>query len=394
MLAVLALIHFRLHSLKSLKCKFVLGIFLPLFKCCNSSRYPSLPKIFERVSQKAASIDTKLLELPESEIKNPQLTVWTELTKLATSLEKHLNGGSGEYPFQKAWDDLCREFQKALIESAPKVRLTTTPGPNGKGPSTDHLLATPTSIRAASTQIDISDDETGPAEIVTPIKGSSKKRSCPSNQSTPSKAPRRMSEIPRYESVVPVSQTTNKTFNLLEIRSLIRDAYIGIQGQTHPKTIEGMIKSSMSHWDGLLERFLGDVKSLIWNLIRDRVRVTFERRQQTQFYEQVLKISEVFLNDVVEQQTQMAKLILRCEQHQPRTLNDRSIYSARERAHKFLQQSRLRARATAIQEEQEKVSGRLRTEEAKMKDLEKIIEAENTKLDEYSQEVDAMAVSH
>ena len=352
----------------------------------------SIPKIREQVVQKAASIDHKLSQLPEPNITNPELTVYTELIKLGLDLKNHINGGSAEYPFQKAWNDLSRRFQRALVDSSPKLMVTSTTRRIDPGTSTENALATPSSARANSVRIEISDDDDNGIEKTTPIKGS-KKRPCNSTQSTPSKVPRRMSVIPRYESADPVRKQPKK-FTLPEIRELIRDAYVGIHGQTDSKTIEHMIGLSIAHWDGHLDTFLKEAKSLIRDTVVERLEETFERYRQTELFKQVLQICEYFLNDAIAQHTQTLRKVLRWEQRRPTALNDKAAILACDRAREILQKSRLNARARVILNEQERISGRSRNDEAKAKELEKIMEKEGSKPDEYSQEIEAMVVSH
>ena len=326
-----------------------------------------------------------LSQLPEPNITNPQMIVITELIRLGRDLEKHLNGGSAEYPFPKAWDSLSKKFHKSLVESLPKMIIST--------PKLDSALATPSSARTASIRIDISDDDDDDGiEQSTPIKGT-KKRPSNSMQSTPSKVPRRMSEIPRYESVAPVRKVHQKTFTLPEIRELIRDAYVGLHGQTDSKTIETMIKLSIAHWDSLLEMFLRETKTLIRNTVVERLEETFERYRQTTFFMQILQMCEYFLNDAIAQHTQTLQKILRWEQCRPTQLSDRAAILACNRAREILQTSRLKMRGRAILEEQERNCGRPRSDEAKAKELEKIMEKESSLPDEYSQEIEAMVVS-
>ena len=308
----------------------------------------------------------------------------TELIRLGLDLEKHLNGGSAEYPFQKAWNNLSRKFQKSLAESLPKMMIST--------PKPDNLLATPSSARANSIRIDISDDDDDGIDQSTPIKGT-KKRPYNSTHSTPSKAPRRMSEIPHYESVGPTRKVQQKTFTLPEIRELIRDAYVGIHGQTDSKTIEHMIKLSIAHWDSLLELFLREAKTLIRNTVIERLEETFERYRQTGFFTQILQMCEYFLNDAIAQHTLTLQKILRWEQSRPTALTDKAAILACNRAREVLQNSRLKMRSRAILEEQERNSGRQRSDEAKAKELERIMEKESSLPDEYNQEIEAMVVS-
>lgn len=342
------------------------------------------------MEQKAVYVDEKLKMLPQPPAGNLPMQVLEKILKLESSLRKHVNGGSAEFPFQKDWKNLVMEFRKVLADSRPKMVLSSPPYTQRRASSqaTDDFPGTPTPRgRDPPITIDSEDDEPKPTPV---SQRSGHKRARPdSSQFTPQKF-QRMSDLPSF----PVNQEREifaKRFYLAEIRGYINDATIGLPGQIDPKATDRMIKFSMELWEKPLDQFLDQTAELCRTLVLERVTEIFDTWVQTPFYAQMLALCNSFLEEVLLQQRQLAQRILSWELMRPMTFDEEGMRSATDKALSEIQKKQFHARANVWLEKQER-NGKVSTGSIRLEKLSKVTEAQIGP-DPYAQEVIAMGVS-
>jgi GTPase SAR1 family protein len=82
-----------------------------------------LPGIIEQISERAKAVTAELETLPDPPSANIPYILCQKLNAFSNGLRFHIDGGSPDYPLQKNWSQLASDFQKALLESRPTMRL-------------------------------------------------------------------------------------------------------------------------------------------------------------------------------------------------------------------------------------------------------------------------------
>ena len=349
-----------------------------------------MPDIIDQVQEKADFIEAKLKELPEPLDGNLPVIVCGELLRFEGEIQKYIDGGLQDNTFQKRWHDLALEFRKVLADSRPVLMLPTPSAPRQSSRDTpsSEMTGTPTpaSGRGNVAVFTVDSDSEGDRKP-SPVQHSGRKRSHPWTQSTPTKHTRLVPNRARGYDI------KSKRFSLSEVRDIIRDAYTGLPNQTHPKAIEKMIRLSQEHWYEPVEHFLGQVRQLCQAMIFEQILEVFGHRQQTKFYEQILGICEIFFEEALGYQRQVARDILGWELSKPNTLNSEAMNIARDKALTMLQNRRREVRANTYLDEQEAKSGKTTTGQARIEKLSKLTDDGKLAPDMYTQEIMAMSVS-
>lgn len=120
-----------------------------------------------------------------------------EMIKFERQIEKHFDGGSQLFPFQKDWHEAALRFRKDLADTRPILTLQDPRKLGEPRYSCDLTLrsisGTPTPVgkaTMAAISIDSDDEDGAPSFEPSPIRQSGKKRPNSSAQSTPAKVPR------------------------------------------------------------------------------------------------------------------------------------------------------------------------------------------------------------
>ena len=338
-------------------------------------------------------INTRLKELPEPLHGNLPAIVLGELMKFEKELQKNIDGGSRDYPFQKAWNERAMQFRKILADTKPIMRLP----PPQKHPQCASVRDTPSGTQGTPTPasrtteaiaIDSEDDDLPPFN--SPVQRSGSKRPHTSAPSTPIKSQRLTNATPR--SVPVLAKVHSKCFEVIEVQSIIQDAYVGgIPNQVHPRATEEMIITSMSHWQEPLEQFLKETQELCEGMVFEQVQGVFGHRQQTRYFDLILDICRGFFEDAFSEQRQLLKRVLAWELSRPKTLNDEAMGIARDKALTKLQNHSREIRAYEYVEEQEGRSGKPTTGAARKEKIIKVPESQ-LKPEPYGRELLAMSV--
>ena len=312
------------------------------------------------------------MELPEPIHGNLPAIVLGKLMKFKDAIQRQIDGGSKEHMFQKMWNEKAQEFLKSLADTRPVIKMPSKMQHSQAAPSTPSKnRGTPSSTSSSNKDtITIESDSDDDQIQQTPISRTRKKRAHADYQATPIKTQRTANNPPCQSAF-----TQTKNFDLLEVRSIISDAYIGgIPGQIHPKAIEEMIQASVAHWENPLEVFLQATQRLCENMVSDQVHAVFEHHQNTRFFLLIMEVCQSFFEDVFAQQRHLAKRILSWEISKPKTLNEEAMSIARDKAMTLLQNLSKEICAHNFVEEQEKKTGKFTTGMARKEKLAKVPE--------------------
>ena len=363
----------------------------------------SLPKIIEKLQQKADSIDAELRLLPEPLSGNLPAIVVGEMMQFQQELEKELDGGSEQRPFRKRFRELAYNLRHALAETRPKAYLLTPhthqhhnkPVYRQQSIQARSQIGTPTPIRRANADevIDL-DDEDEPQQATTEqdlafrTPTSSRKRPNGSSQEErPCKTPRVSMENPYLS----IQGNCSKTFNLEEVRSVLQNTHIGLPGQTHPKAIEQLIRESTSHWKLPVEAFIEEVDSLCKNMVSEVMKRIFGHRHVTQYYDRIMEGCESFLNEAINESAKMSRRTLGWELYEPDTLDGQTLATARRDATKYLQLHRRKALAAEVIDEESRRANKELSPEVRKDKIEKLPD-NNLPPEDYASEMQALAV--
>jgi len=338
-------------------------------------------------------IETQLSQLPEPLDTNLAPTVMGELMTFEAYIEKHIKGGTPEYPFQKEWDLITQDFRQELADTRP-VLVFSSARSLGRGQQfSGSLVGTPTIAARNTTPIPVEsdgdDDHDATPSRSTPAFHRSSKRPPPSiSQSTPTKFLKTVSGV----SPILPARKGSKRFHLPEVRNICLNAYNGGIRKISPRAIENMIAISMEHWEDPLDHFMTRTKKLCEELIFEQIQKVYGKHSQTEYYEAIRQICETFFDNAFSEQRQLAKRILNWEQCRPKTCNDKAMESAEAEVLIVLRKKSREIRAEAYLCEQERKSGKQSTGQGRMEKLDKITDAQLAP-EGYNQEIEAMSVS-
>ena len=312
-----------------------------------------------------------------------------EIGKFSNELQKHIDGGSQDCPFQKLFYELATSFRKTLGDSKPKAILRESSRPLATR-ETPTSTSTPTPRSGAAAITIDSDPEDEFCSTPTPMiyrSGNGKKRPLNTPENSPNKTRRTEKSLPY--SVGRLPQPT--FFTLPEIRQVIHRGYISLPGQVDPKAIEELIRQSMAHWGDVTRTFLARTKELCQNAVSEQVQKAFRHRQDTTYYNEILNICDEFLEEILARYGDQAVRMLDWELAKPKTLNERAMGVARQEALDLLTLERRKVLATPYLEELERKTN-------KQSDLsrdERLAKVPNERLapETYGPELNAIAVS-
>ena len=346
--------------------------------------------IQEQVQSKAAYIDIELLSLPAPTGGNLPFIVAEELSKFSVQLQRHIDGGSQICPFQKDFHELATQFRQSLSNTKPILKLRefaplpTRETPNGSTVGTPCPVSRSRGSQDTNFVVDISDDEDAPSPVV---QRSGKKRVNGSVLESPSKV------LKTETFSLPSRQTTqSRCFTLPEVRRIIQRGYISLPGQVDPKAIEELISQSMEHWKKPLEAFFVQVSALCKNTVLQQVEGVFGHRQQTRYYNEILEVCDLFLEEACAEQFKIAERLLSWELSKPTTLDERTMELARTAATNLLLSQRRKILADRFLSEQEEKSGKRSGGPLRDEKLAKVPDHELT-VETFGPELKAMAVS-
>ena len=353
---------------------------------------------------KLAEIGTKLKELPEPPKGNLSLKVFEKILQFDGEMQKNIDGGAQEYPFQKEWHLVAMHFRRTLAYSYPRLALAASSA-SLSTPTSSRMpyrpSCTPTPRQNSLSVINVDSDEDKGFACSTPTHRPKRKQT--GSKSTLTSPPKRsrLSDIPLHISQehsddveeVPIDRRAPfaKRFSLTDIRNIIRDAHIGLPNQVHPKATERMIKESLSLWDKPLQDLLRITGDLCHNLIAQRLDAIFGIWTQTRLFESVHEICRSWLTDLLATQKHIAERSLCVERHKALTYNYEAMQSASEKALPALESACREDRAKSLLNKLDPNWAVDLTEQLRRERIAKVVEKQ-LGTDPYIQEIRAMAV--
>ncbi|KAL4943649.1 hypothetical protein BDV06DRAFT_221004 [Aspergillus oleicola] len=282
-----------------------------------------LPRIIEKIDEKAERIDAELSTLPDPPSANVPYILCGLLYTLKDQIRCHIDGGSREYPLQKLWVKIAEDFKRALVKTRPTVKLLSD--------ADQQLMA-----------VDGNEDSECEMIAQTPVK-----RKSPGDPPAPS-APgiHRVSKNSGYcTSCFDSFVSPAKVFTWEDIQEINSEsASAGIPQQINPKALEVMDKMSVQHWNGPMMAFINASHKLVSQILLKEVKNCFVQYQQTELYRQLRKIIEFYLQELRAEHVEHAGEIYQIEYNKPFTMENSTLVRAIEDAQKLLETNRLDAR--------------------------------------------------
>jgi GTPase SAR1 family protein len=82
-----------------------------------------LPIIVRQINEKAEQIDNELLTLPEPPSQKLPYILWSKLRDIKERMRAHIDGGSRDYPMQKIWTHIAKDFEAAITRTRPTMKV-------------------------------------------------------------------------------------------------------------------------------------------------------------------------------------------------------------------------------------------------------------------------------
>lgn len=252
-----------------------------------------------RVGNRLSDISAQLLLFPDRPT-HPTLTVFSEISKLASTITNHVKADADINVFRREVKGLILECKKQLANFKPTFDWKT---PGWKAPalvvsSDDENLpdATPTPLPQRF------------ADTITPT--TSRKRNA---EATPS-SHRRVKQEPS----APAVQKTRYTLDALRAEYDCGNTS-GVPGSINHKVTDRLILQALSQWDVFVERMLKDITSKILAQIQESIAQDLAGRRATRFYARTTETLTGLVNNIMRAQTDHVKYLLICEQERPVT---------------------------------------------------------------------------
>ncbi|KAH2284604.1 hypothetical protein KXW02_002365 [Aspergillus fumigatus] len=303
-----------------------------------------LPRIVEQINEKAARIEAELQTLPDPPSANVPYILCGKLNRLKDQIRAHIDGGSAQYPLQKIWGNIARDFKRALLKTRPTVQLLAH----------SDKMAIPIAREDADSDCEMTSIQRSvsvnlkrktPCDRPTPIPADPK----PEQPSTPRPSGYYTEHFNRFERPA-------RMFTWEEIREINEDSYrAGIPDQTDPKAVEVMNQLSVEHWDKPMEVFLGATHQLVRDMMMRQLKDVFRPYYQTSLYRELKRIIDNYLQTLRKEHFRHAQENYNIEHNKPFTMAISALEQATENAYKYLKARRHEARSHCFLDLQGKI---------------------------------------
>ncbi|KAL4932798.1 putative dynamin GTPase [Aspergillus undulatus] len=283
-----------------------------------------LPRIIQKIDEKAERIDAELSTLPEAPSANVPYILCGKLHTFRDQIRCHIDGGSREYPLQKLWIEIAEDFKRALAKTRPTVKLLSD---------------------SDRQSMFIATNEDSDCEIMasTPLKRKTQEEPVVSNSPDVRSRPK----LPGYRTVkyFDAFDGPAKSFTWEEIREINQEsASAGIPQQINPKALEFMDKICVEHWEQPMVAFVNASHKLVKRILQKEVDKVFVQYHQTELYRELQKIIDSYLQQLRTDHLVHAGELYYIERTKPFTMASSTLTRAIEDAQKTLETSRLDAR--------------------------------------------------
>ncbi|KAL2870486.1 putative dynamin GTPase [Aspergillus lucknowensis] len=286
-----------------------------------------LPLIIDKINDKASRIDAELSTLPAPPSANVPYILCGKLYTLKDRIRCQIDGGSGEYPLQKLWNNIAEDFKRALAKTRPTVRL----------------LADWDKEFIANNRTD--DSECECTVVQSPAKRKSPED--PEDTGPSSIRGRRVKKLSGYYTPHFDRFTRSaKEFTWEEIRDINKDsASAGIPQQMNPRAIDCMNRMSVVHWSEPMVAFIDASHRLVKDTLLRELREVFVQYLQTELYRELKRIIESYLKKLRAEHVAHVEEIYNIEHHRPFTMAKSTLEQATQESLKHLERRRFEARA-------------------------------------------------
>lgn len=252
-----------------------------------------------RVGNRLSDISAQLLLFPDRPT-HPTLTVFSEVSKLASTISDHVKADGDTNVFRHDVHAAILECRKQLADYKPTFDWKT---PGWKAPS----------VVLSSDDDDMPDPTPTPlpqrfANAITPT--TSRKRNA---EVTPS-SHRRVKQEPS----APAVQKPRYTLDALRAEYDCGNTS-GVPGSINSKVTDRLILQALSNWDVFVERMLKDIASKILAQIQESIAQDLAGRRATRFHARTTESLTGLVNNIMRAQTDHIKYLLLCEQERPVT---------------------------------------------------------------------------
>ncbi|EAW06489.1 putative dynamin GTPase [Aspergillus clavatus NRRL 1] len=333
-----------------------------------------LPRIIEQIDEKAARIDAELQTLPDPPSANVPYILCGKLNHLKDQIRAHIDGGSSQYPLQKVWGSIAKDFKLALFNTRPTVQLLANSDP----------MSFPMERDNADSDCEMT------------IVQRSVKRKTPGDRPTPAPQDTKPNQPSARKPTKYHTEHFNKferaarMFTWEEIREINEDSYrAGIPDQTDPKAIEIMNQLSVEHWEEPMQVFLNATHQLVRDMLMKQLKNVFTQYYQTSLYRELKRIIEHYLQTLRKEHLRHAQENYSIEHNKPFTMATDTLELATNKAATFLQGRRHEARARCYLDRQ----GRLLQGDPRRENEIKRLTAAELGPDRFVQEVKMMATT-
>ncbi|KAF7117917.1 hypothetical protein CNMCM5793_007248 [Aspergillus hiratsukae] len=340
-----------------------------------------LPRITEQIDAKAARIEAELQTLPDPPSANVPYILCGKLNHLKDQIRAHIDGGSAQYPLQKIWGNIAKDFKRALLKTRPTVQLLAhsdkmvIPIAREDADSDCEMTAVQPSV-----SVTLNGKRKTPCERPTPTPAEPK----PEQPSTPKPSGYYTEHFIRFDRPA-------RMFTWEEIREINEDTYrAGIPDQTDPKAVEVMNQMSVKHWDEPTYEFLKATHQLVRDMLMKQLKEVFTPYYQTSLYRELKRIIDNYLQTLRREHVNHAQENYNIEHNKPFTMAISALEQATENAYKYLKARRHEARSHYFLDLQGKI---LRGDPRRDAEIKKLTAAELGP-DRFVQELKMMASVH
>ncbi len=333
----------------------------------------SLPRINHQIQEKLLQVEEELDALPIPPTENQDAIIRRCIYDFLHAMHQQFDGGSLKQRFQTAWKDATSEFRNNLVETRPTLVL----------PSYKTFLPPDVEVHTLDT-----DDETvfttptpSPAKSLTKRKGASF-----------SQSPQKRIKIDE-EYVGSAEPVRGTTFKLDGIRSLIKEGYTSLPDYFDIKVVERMTKESMAHWGQQVEIYFIKIEKLCEELVQERLRECFGGWHRTMLFEEVKRISKDFHKKAMKTQSDTAGRFLKMELEEVAAFNSEGYQALQNEAEAHFKGARDRNRAMKCINENEALTGKRSTGQARLDKISKKIASNELGEDPYKVEIQVISVS-
>ncbi len=282
------------------------------------------------------------------------MLILASILDFESQVNRHIEGGSPKYPFQKSWHNIALSFRGALIESRPGLTMSSSVSDQG-GLSGSPDLAR--QKQPVTISIDSDTDDPFVEAECSPRKKQrnfleinkaaerlhvAEARMTPQHHRVPNAPPNTPNTAEKEEAR---SQHYSTRFTLTQLRDLIQAGNINLSQHLDPRVIERVAKLSLQYWDKPLNQLLHLTDDLCHTMLLEQIGRSFVYWRPTRIHAEIVEICDSFLKEAISAQRQASTRALELELNFPMAFDEGAMVQAMEDARKEVVTERREHRA-------------------------------------------------